>query len=84
MATTAADMTEGCRKMATRIAQAEADFLSLLMEFGGLATDAEARAALATFRKVRAIKLDAVNGRVNVKHGAFLERDVIRRAAEVA
>jgi hypothetical protein len=44
-------------------------------------TEAEARKALVTLRKVKALKLDAVNGRYLVTHGAFMEPDVIRRAA---
>ncbi len=64
---------------AQRIVNAENAFLATLMHFGDL--DAvEAAAVLAVYRKARVVKLDAVGGALNVKHGAFLDRDVIRRA----
>ncbi len=40
--------------------------------------------AMDNYRKAKAIKLDAVMGKYSVKHGAFLDRDVIRRAANLS
>jgi len=75
-------MEPGLRAVARRSLDAEERFLAYAMEHGRLDRD-QALAALAAFRKVRAIKLDAVNGTFQVKHGALLEPDVLRRAAGV-
>lgn len=72
----------GNEHTAQRIVNAENHFIGILKEFGDL-TDAQAEVAFQTFRKLKLIKLDAVGGRYSVKHGAFMERDVIRRAAKI-
>lgn len=77
-----ASMEPGLRAVAQRSVDAENSFLDYAMEHGRLDRD-QARVALAAFRKARAIRFDAVNGTFHVKHGAFLEPDVIRRAAGV-
>lgn len=71
---------QGTQAVAQRIVNAENGFLDVLQERGGL-TREQATKALAAFRKAKAVKQDAVGGRLSVTHGAFLERDVIRRAA---
>jgi hypothetical protein len=73
-------MREGLKNMATRIVQAETNFLDTLVELGGV-DRASAERALAYFRKHRLVKTDAVNGRITVKHGDFLDPEAIRRAA---
>ncbi len=78
----ASAMEPGLRAMARRSVDAEGSFLRYAMERGRL-SEAEARVALAAFRKARVIKFDAVNGTFHVTHGAFLESDVLRRAAGV-
>jgi len=60
---------------------AEENFLAILMEFGGIDYPS-AQKALAAFRKAKMVKMDAVGGRITVKHGSYLNREVIRRAAE--
>jgi hypothetical protein len=67
------------RDMAQRLVNAEIDFLDLLTQRG--LTPEQAQTAFATFKKVKALKYDAGIGRYTVKHGAFLNDDVIRRAA---
>jgi hypothetical protein len=70
----------GLRGLAQRSVNAENSFIAYAMEHGRLSRD-QAATALATFRKARVIRLDAVNGSFHVKHGQFLEPDVLRRAA---
>ncbi len=72
----------GLRGMAQRSVDAENKFLAYAMEHGRL-DRAQAQAAMATFRKARVIRFDAVGGTFHIKHGAFLEPDVIRRAAGI-
>ncbi len=67
------------KNIAQRITNAEANMIATLGEIAGI-TEADATKAFATFRKVKAIKLDAVGGRYIVKHGAYMDAEVIRRA----
>ena len=73
----------GNKNTAIRFINAENNFLSYLTERAGI-TEAEAVKVLALYRKMKVIKIDAVVGQWNVKHGAFLDADVIRRAAAEA
>lgn len=68
--------------IAQRLENAERGFIETLVTLGGITED-EAKLALATFRKAKVTKLDLGIGRMTVKHGAFLDRDVIRRAAGI-
>lgn len=70
----------GTRSIGERLARGELAFLVTLRELGGIDSD-EAVKVAALYRKNRITKMDAGIGRVSVKHGAFLDRDVIRRAA---
>jgi len=75
---------KGFEAVATRIEAARENFVGVLMDLGGL----DAAAAAGVFermRKLKAIKLDAVGGRWSVKHGSYLDRDVLQAvAAELA
>ena len=75
-----AGMSKGCKAMAERIVHAEDAFLDTLMALGGIERAAAVR-VFAYYRKNRIAKVDAVNGRVDVTHGAFLDGDTIRKAA---
>lgn len=77
------DMTVGLRSVAQRMINAEDAFLDVLCSLGEI-NRGQAALVVAAFRKAKVIKFDAVAGEIRVKHGAFLDRDVIRRAAEVA
>lgn len=71
------DHEQGSRNVATRMVQARAALVETLAELGGLsAVDAERVARVYISKKV--VKLDAVNGRYNVIHGALYDRDNIR------
>ena len=77
------DAEPGLRNMATRIAQAEENFVAILMQQGSL-TKPQAEKVFQIYKKLRVIKLDAVNGRYNVKHGGFLDGEIIHRALSKA
>jgi hypothetical protein len=72
-------MRKEFQDIAQRLVNAEESFIGSLMEFGGI-TRAEATRVFDLYRREKLIKRDAVGGVYNVKHGAFLDRDVIRRA----
>lgn len=72
------DIEPGLRNVAQRSADAENRFIAYAMEHGQLSRD-QALIALAA----RAIKFDEVNGTFHVKHGQFLEPDVLRCAAGI-
>jgi hypothetical protein len=65
---------------AQRIVNAENAFIEIIMEKGF--TKEEATKAMNTMLKLKLAKMDAVIGRISVKHGAYLEVDVIRNAVE--
>lgn len=73
--------TASFANLAQRMTAAENRFLAYAMESAGLTHDQAVR-ALATLRKVRAIKIDAVMGQFTFTHGAFAAPDVLRRASE--
>ena len=74
-------MKTGCNNVATRIVNAGDVFVANVMDQFGKSKP-EAERVLAAFRKVKAVKLDAVNGRYNLTHGAYWEQEVIDRAAK--
>ena len=76
-------MTKGFQNAAQRITNAEERFLGYAMETAGL-TRAEALTALATMRRAKAIKIDAVGGAFTFTHGAYADAAVLRRAAGLA
>jgi hypothetical protein len=72
-------MKKSFQDMAHRIVTAESSFVETLMRCGDLTKD-EAIKVKATYRKLRIIKNEYAVSRITVKHGAFLDREVIRRA----
>lgn len=60
--------------------QAAESFYLYAMERAQL-TRTEAEAALDVMVKAKVLKLDAMDGTFKVKHGAFLDAPVLRRAA---
>lgn len=70
--------------MAARMAQAEENFIDNIARAGGISKVAAAK-VLAVYRRHRVVKMNAVSGEITVKHGGFMDRDVILRAlAEAA
>lgn len=70
---------QGTKQIAQRIVKAENEFAATVQEITGCSRD-EAFKALATMRKLKVVKLDAVIGRYTAKHGAFMEADPLRNA----
>lgn len=73
----------GTKQIAQRFEAAHSHFVGVLMDNYSL-TKVEAEKAKATLLKAKAIKADPVMGRMIVKHGAFMDAAVIRRAVEMA
>jgi hypothetical protein len=71
-------MENGFKAVATRINNAQENFISVIESKGF--SRSEAVKAMGTMLKLKVAKLDAVSGVINVKHGAFLEVDVIKNA----
>jgi hypothetical protein len=76
------DMAPGFSAIAQRQINAENGFVEAVMNLSGL-TREEAVRAMRTLLKLKVAKMDSVNGVINVKHGAFLDPEVLRRAAAV-
>lgn len=77
------DARSHLRDIAARSVAAEESFVATLMHLGGI-TKAEAWKVFELYKKMKLVKRDIVNARYNVKHGGFLDREVIRRALEQA
>jgi hypothetical protein len=76
----ASEMQPGIKNVASRMDQADAGFKDNLKELGGL-TDEQAQKAFDYYKENKLIKSDAVMGKHTAKHGAYMDRDVIRKAA---
>lgn len=70
---------EGNRATAQRMINAENNFIESLMTAADISRG-DAVKVLAMYRKAKVVKMDAVGGRISVKHGAFWDADVIRKA----
>ena len=68
----------GTKQIAQRIVNAEEAFIEVLMAKGF--NREEAVKAMGVMLKLKVAKLDAVSGTIRVKHGIYLEVDVIRNA----
>ena len=73
----------GNKHTAIRINNAQAAFVEIIMRCGGC-TETEAQRVSDFYMRERLAKLDAVVGTINVKHGAYLDHDVIQRAILLA
>lgn len=66
-----------CAEVADRIARGNAAFEATLQRFGGITAD-EAAKAREWMAKKKLTKRDLWTGIINVKHGAYLDKPVIR------
>jgi hypothetical protein len=73
-------ISRGVRALAERGEHARERFLAYAQRHGGLSRK-EAERALEAYKKHRVIRLDHVTGEFHVKHGGFLDRETLRRAA---
>lgn len=72
----------GTRAAGERLGNAELEFCATLQERAPGLTEDEARHVFDVFRTLRAVKRAGLN-RYVVTHGAYLDADVIRRAARM-
>jgi hypothetical protein len=82
MTTTGTKVEKGCKNVALRMVYADNHFI-LMVADQFKKTHREARIVFEMFKKSKAIKLDAVNGRWNLVHGAYWNPAVISRALEM-
>ena len=75
-------MRKSFEDMATRMVNAEKAFVITLIALGDI-TKEEAVKVMAYYVKHKLVKLHVGIGAYTVKHGAFLDRDVIQRAVEL-
>ena len=76
------EFSRGAKGLAERGEHARERFLTYAEMHGDL-TRSQAERALATYMKLRLIRLDHVTGAFQVKHGGFLDRQALRRAARL-
>jgi len=69
----------GFKPVAQRIVNAELSFVDYVMNLHNITKD-EAEKVLAVFRKFKVVKMDVAIGRLNVVHGAYLDRGAINNA----
>ena len=72
---------KGTRAVAQRIANAENGFVEFVRAQIGC-TQAEAEAVLSVYRWERLINIGAVDGQWRIKHGAFLDKDVLQSVVD--
>ena len=72
-------MARTLQDFATRIANAEAGFVEILMFWGDI-PEPDAQIAMRVLRENKIVKFDPVTGEAKVKNGAFLEKQPIRNA----
>lgn len=73
----------GFERMAQTLYNAEDRFAEYAQTTIGCSRE-DAFKIAAYYRKLRLIKFDAVSGDFHVKHGAFLDAEVLRRAKDLA
>ncbi len=69
----------GIERVAQRIENAYVAMQDSMMNIAGISRS-DASKAIETLKQVKAIKVNIRSGKFDVKHGAFMEPDVIRRA----
>ena len=75
-------MEQSYKDMAARADNAVKAWRELCHEFGF--TSDEADKILMVYQKERIVKLDWGIGHYNVKHGAFMAKDVLQRALDIS
>ena len=74
------EISSHCQEIAERMDRAEKEFVRTLMRFGRIGR-AKAERVFAYYRRHKLVKRELWMGEIKVTHGAFLDMDVIRRAA---
>lgn len=78
----AVDLNGAMRPTAIRIESALAKFSAMLVDDHGF-TQEEADRIRTVYLREKILKIDPIGGGFSLIHGAFLEADVLRRAARV-
>jgi hypothetical protein len=65
--------------VAQRMVNAENGFVDYVMNLHNITKD-DAEKVLRVYRKLKVVKMDAVIGRLNVVHGAYLDKGAIQNA----
>lgn len=73
----------GTRAIASRLVEGERNFEEVLRNFGGVDEETSQRMR-EWMAKKKLLNRDFGTGRLTVKHGAYLERDVLQRIAAEA
>jgi hypothetical protein len=73
---------QGLKSMGKRMADAELNFIETLKELGKI-TQEQAEKVFDYYLKHKLIKRDVAMGKYNVKNGAYLDKEVIERAAQL-
>lgn len=76
-----AEKIAGTRAVAERLVNSVANFCAMLQEQYGL-TEEQATNVWNVYVAARLVRWDSANATYRVKHGAFLDREVVLRAAE--
>jgi len=72
-------MIKGLSQVAIRIDNGINNFIENIMTISGC-TKVEAEKVYAVYKKKRIVKLDPVGGVIKVRHGIFMEKDIIQNA----
>jgi hypothetical protein len=75
-------MTSPYKAIAQRIVNAENSFVETLMRCGNISKE-DATKVMNLYLKKKLAKMDAVIGRISVKHGAFLDPHAIANAVKM-
>lgn len=73
----------GTRAVATRLVNAQQGFIDTVREILGC-TQEDAEKVFGVYKDKKVLKLDVGIGRYSVKHGAFMEKDVLQNALGLA
>jgi len=76
-------MEHGFKDIAQRIDNAMVGFVESIERLGGLNAD-DAQVVANFYLKSKLAKMDAVIGRISVKHGAYLDKPILVKALEMA
>jgi len=76
-------MQQGFKDIAQRMNNAMVGFVESIERLGDLNAD-DAKLVANFYMKSKLAKMDAVGGRILVKHGAYLDKDIIVKALGMA
>jgi hypothetical protein len=75
-------MRKSIESLAANIERAHRNFVQTLKDLGGI-SEADAEKVKDLYLREKIAKVDAIMGVINVKHGAFLDKETIGLAVEM-